>query len=270
MKKKPVQSDTDGTKASGIKLRSDHREEEQFEYWPRPTELQLAELAARLARTTVIDPKQLVSEAWVIYQESCRRIREDYKHVTEFFEDDGRFEDLTNDDSARSALSLPAPKRYPVPYPEAERLLLPKLKGRTAERAQVMRGFLFADYVRSKMAEKTPTDAKTFASPVGEELERLRAAFKEEVPGIFAELRRMTFDKDYFARFAEEFLTWYQQRERFTKSWARSDNARRGWEKRRKEKNAKTGARPKFGILRQIVESAAQRPLDGSKGSGKS
>lgn len=270
MKKKPVQPAVDGTRASGIKLRSDHREEEQFEYWPRPTELQLAELAAGLARTPVIDPKQLVSEAWAIYQESCRLIREDYKHVSGFFEDDGRCEDLTNEDPARPALSLPVPKRYPVTYPQAELLLMPKLKGRTGDRAEVMRGFLFADYVRSKMAEKTPTDAKTFVSPVGEELERLRAAFKEEVPGIFAELRRMTFDKEYFARFAEEFLTWYQHRESLMKSWARSDNARRGWDKRRQAKTAKTGARPKFGILRQIVESAAQRPLDGSKGSEKS
>ena len=270
MKKKPVQPAVDGAKASGIKLRSDHRVEEQFEYWPRPTELQLAELATRLARTTVIDPKQLVGEAWAIYQESCRLIREDYKHVSGFFEDDGRREVLADEEPARPAPALPVPKRYPVPYREAEMLLLPKLKGRTGDRAEVMRGFLFADYVRSKMAEKTPTDAKTFVSPVGEELERLRASFKEEVPGIFAELRRMTFDKEYFARFAEEFLTWYQQRERFTKSWARSHNARRGWEKRRQEKTAKTGARPKFGILRQIVESAAQRPLDRSKGSEKS
>lgn len=270
MKKKPVQAAVDGAKVTGIKLRSDYREEEQFEYWPRPTELQLAELAARLARTTVIDPKQLVSEAWAIYQESCRLIREDYKHVTGFFENDGRCEDLTDEGPARTVLSLPVPKKYPVPYPEAERLLLPKLKGRTAERAQVMRGFLFADYVRSKMAEASSLDGKPVVSPTGEQLKRLQEEFRDDAPGIFAELRRMTFDKDYFARFAEEFLTWYQQRERFTKSWARSDNARRGWDKRRQAKTAKTGARPKFGILRQIVESTAQRPLDGSKGSEKS
>lgn len=270
MKKKPAQPAVDGAKASGIKLRSDHREEEQLEYWPRPTELQLAELAARLARTTVLDPKQLVSEAWALYWESCRVIREDHKHVTQFFESEARWENLPDVEPERPALRLPVPNKYPVPYREAEMLLLPKLKGRTGERARVMREFLFADYVRSKMAETTPAGGKSMISPTGEQLKRLQAEFKEEVSGLFAELRRMTFDKEYFARFAEEFLTWYRRRELFMTSMVRADNARRGWEKRRQEKNAKTGARPKFGILRQIVESAAQRPLDGSKSSEKS
>ena len=265
MKEKPVQLETDGAKASGIKLRSDYREEEAFEYWPRPSELQLAELAARSARTPVIDPKQLVSEAWAIYQESCRVIREDHKHVTQFFEAEGT---EMPEAEMHPSLSLPVPKSYPVPYKEVERLLLPKLKGRTGDRAQVMRGFLFADYAHSKMEEMQSANGGSIVSPVGDQLKRLQDEFKEEVPEIFAQLRRMKFDQEYFARFAEEFLTWYQQRESFTKSWARSHNARRGWEKRRQEKKAKTGARPKFGILRQIVESAAH-PLDGSKGREK-
>lgn len=220
MKKKPVQPGADGAKVSGIKLRCDHREEEQFEYWPPPTELQLAELAARLARMPVIDPKQLVGEAWAIYWESCRVIREDHKHVTQFFESEGRWGYLADDEPVCQALSLPVPKGYPVSDREAEILLLPKFKGRTAERARVMRDFIFADYVRSKMAETTPSGGKSMVSPTGEQLSRLQAEFKEEVPGLFAELRRMTFEKEYFARFAEEFPTWYRRRELFMKSMA--------------------------------------------------
>lgn len=268
MKKKSVQQPT-AAPASGIKLRCDHREEEQLEYWPRPSELQLAELAARLARTTVIDPRQLVAEAWALYWESCGVIREDHKHVTTFFENEGRWQDLPDDEVKRPELSLPVPKRYPVPYREAELLLLPKLKGRTADRARVMREFLFADYVHSKVAEAQAPDGKSIASPTEEQFTRLREAFNEEAPDFFGQLRRMTFDKRDFAAFAEQFLTWHQLEERKMKSKVRAESARRSWEKRRREKKARTGARPKFGILRQIVESAAQPPLDGSKGQEK-
>lgn len=160
-------------------------------------------------------------------------------------------------------------KRYPVPYRAAELLLLPKLKGRTAERARVMRDFLFADYVHSKMAELHPDGGKSIVSAAGELLARLREEFKKEVPGIFGQLRRTSFDKEYFTAFAEQFLAWHRHRERFTKSIVRADSARRSWAKRRQEKSAKTGARPKFGVLRRTMESAVQGPLDGSKGREK-
>jgi hypothetical protein len=67
-------------KCKGLVLRCDHRELD-FEYWPRPSELELAHLAARLARTSPIDPKQLVKEAWSIYWESCQKIKKDYLEV---------------------------------------------------------------------------------------------------------------------------------------------------------------------------------------------
>lgn len=271
MKKKPVQPGAADDAGSGIKLRCDYREEAEFEYWPRPTELQLAELAARLARTPVIDPKQLVGEAWAIYRESCRVLHEDQKHVTEFFENEGRWEPAGENAGGKppEGLQWPVPKRYPVSYKEAELLLLPKLKGRTAERARAMRDYLFADYVRSKMAQVQSPDGRSNVSPTGEQLKQLQEEFKEVAPGLFGELRQMTFDKGYFAAFAEEFLTWYRRREGIIKSMVRADSARRGWEKRRQEKKARTGARPKFGVLRQIMESAAQRSLDGSKGREK-
>ena len=41
----------------------------------------VANLAARLARTEKIDPKQLVNEAWDLYWESCRKIQADHREV---------------------------------------------------------------------------------------------------------------------------------------------------------------------------------------------
>ena len=114
-------------------------------------------------------------------------------------------------------------------------LLLPKLKGRTADRARVMRGFLFAEFVSSKLAEMVQAEAKPIVSPTGERLQRLREEFREESPELFAKLRRRTFDQGQFAEFAEEFLTWYWLRESFTKSMVRSDSAQRRWEKRQKK-----------------------------------
>jgi len=68
----PARTEGDNTKtlpapkADSLILTCDHRDA-PFEHWPRPTELQLAELAARLACTEKIDPKQLVAEAWRLY-----------------------------------------------------------------------------------------------------------------------------------------------------------------------------------------------------------
>src|SRR5512135_2646567 len=64
-------------KSDRLVLTCDHRDA-PFEHWPRPTEMQLAELAARLARTEKIDPKQLVAEAWSLYWESCKKIQQDH------------------------------------------------------------------------------------------------------------------------------------------------------------------------------------------------
>jgi hypothetical protein len=63
----PTAANDDARPAAGkeqsLVIRYDYREQD-FEQWPRPSELELARLAAQLARTEKIDPKQLVAEAW--------------------------------------------------------------------------------------------------------------------------------------------------------------------------------------------------------------
>src|SRR3974390_1835547 len=114
-------------KSTGIVVSSDHRDV-GFEYWPRPSELELAHLAARLARTGTIDAKQLVGEAWNIYWESCRKIKEDYLQVDKGLRAmealEGDLDDVPDEEGG-----LPQPEKYPVSFQEMELLLLPKLKG---------------------------------------------------------------------------------------------------------------------------------------------
>jgi hypothetical protein len=49
--------------------------------------------------------------------------------------------------------SMPLPKNFPITYSKLELLLLPKLKGRTAERAKIIREFLFVDYLPASRRE---------------------------------------------------------------------------------------------------------------------
>jgi hypothetical protein len=101
------------------------------------------------------------------------------------------------------------------------------------------------------------------------QLDQLRAQSEEERASLFAQLRAMTFDKAYYALFADHFLGWYRQRTGFIKSLVRSKSARKRWAKRRKQGKAKTGPRPNRVALRQVLGSPT-RPLDRSKGRKKS
>jgi hypothetical protein len=66
--------------STAIKTENSSRQD-GFERWTRLSELELARLAAQLARTEKIDPKQLVSEAWNIYRESCQRSEQDRREL---------------------------------------------------------------------------------------------------------------------------------------------------------------------------------------------
>jgi len=136
----------DAPAKNGLVVTSDHRNE-IFEYWPRPTEIQLAELAARLARSEKIDPKQLVDEAWSIYWASCEKIKVDYHEVERRIQEMESFDnDLLYEDE-----HLAMPGKFPITFQEMELLLLPKLKGRTAERASLFREYIFASLVGCHM-----------------------------------------------------------------------------------------------------------------------
>ena len=236
-----------------MKISNDYRQQD-FQCWPRPSELNLARLAAQLARTEKIDPQQLVKEAWALYWESCRMLKEDDRMVEEYFkviegEDDHQYE---YSDEAESP-PVPTPKKYPVSYKEAELLLLPKLKGRTAERAKIMRDFVFVDFVRSKHAGLKTDDGMGIMKFNPEDLERLREESEDERAEVFRYLRSKKFDAREFEIFARYFLNWYRQRAGYLKSLVRSESARKRWAERRKRHQAKTGARPNRAALKEIL-----------------
>lgn len=239
-----------------MNISTDYRQED-FQYWPRPTELELARLAAQLARTQKIDPVQLVKEAWALYWESCRMLKADDRMVEDYFkaiegEDDHQYDYPDEAD----APTWPVPKKYPVAYREVEMLLLPKLKGRTAERAKIMRDFVFVDYVRSKHAGLKTADGMGMMKFNSEDLERLRKESEDECAEVFQYLRAKKFDAREYDAFAHYFLTWYRQRSGYLKSLVRSESARKRWAERRKRHQAKTGARPNRAALKEILASS--------------
>jgi len=142
----PIAANADDRQATGkdqsLVIRYDYREQD-FENWPRPSELELARLAAQLARTEKIDPKQWVAEAWEPYWESCRTIQTDHRKVEAYFAREAELERELNWPESETAAAVPMPKKFPVDHRQVEALLPPKQKGRTAERAALIREFIF-------------------------------------------------------------------------------------------------------------------------------
>jgi hypothetical protein len=238
-------------KRTGLVLNSDHRSM-GFEYWPRPSELELAQLAARLARTKAIDPGQLVKEAWGIYWESCRKIKEDYLQVERHLKSMEAFE-ADNDSVMEEEDGLPHPKTYPVRFQEMELLLLPKLKGRTAERAALFREYLFAEMINERLSSWDEDNSSSYWDYLPEQLEDCREAAKQEVSEEFGKCRSRVYDVQAYSRFAISFLRWYRGWIDLRNSEARSANASRGWEKRRKARTAKTGPRLKTEAFKEVL-----------------
>lgn len=244
----------------GVEVNSDHRKE-SFEYWPRPSELDLAHLAARLARTEKIDPKQLVKEAWEVYRESCRQIQEDHFEVERMLQ-----AQQTQDDErwSEEQSSIPEPPQFPVTFHEMERLLLPKLKGRTGARATVFREYILAELLGRCFAFRPEFRAISYWEFEPDDLAKLRDMLRDDVAKKYGELRKSEYDAKTYGPFATSFLAWYGRWTGHRKSQAKAVNARKGWEKRRALEAAKTGARPKMDELREILESPPTSPLSGA------
>lgn len=194
----PDLKDTGRNPISNFPLKSDYRDC-AFEYWPRPSEWELAQLAARLARTERIDSKALVAAAWELYWESCRTIQTDYLKVQTHFEQEAKKAESGNAQEAETLSELPVPKRYPVSYPELELLLLPKLKGRTAERARIMREFMFQDYVASRSAPMKVAPGIRPEVLTAAQLIRLREESTAELARRFGQLRATSFGVEDYA-----------------------------------------------------------------------
>ncbi len=239
----------------GLVLTCDHRDT-SFEHWPRPTELELAHLAARLARTEKLDPKQLVSEAWALYWESCRKIQLDHREVTKMLR---TLETQDDELSCEQSDTLPKPSAFPVEFQEVERLLLPKLKGRTGERAVVIREYMLAELLKHSFVIRPEFRATSYWEFDADDLANLREKFRDEITRKFAELRKTSYDSKAYTQFATSFLAWHHQWTGHRRSQTKSANARKGWDKRRDEKKAKTGARPKKKVLKAILDGPAPK-----------
>ena len=235
-------------------ISNDYRQQD-FQCWPRPSELNLARLAAQLARTKKIDPQQLVKEAWALYWESCRTLKEDDRMVEKYFkaiesEDDHQYD---YPDEAE-APPVPIPKKYPVSYKEAELLLLPKLSGRTAKRASVFREYAFAQVIAGSFMIRGGFRALSYWDFQPELLKELREKYGEFVDERFGKWRKSVYDENAYTKFAGPFLSWYSRWNVHHNSEVRAANAKKGWKKRRKRKKAKTGARPNRAALKEILE----------------
>jgi len=245
----------DAPAKNGLVVTSDHRNE-IFEYWPRPTEIQLAELATRLARSEKIDPKQLVDEAWSIYWASCEKIKADYHEVEKRIREIESFDD----DHILDGDELPQPKQFPVSFPEVELLLLPKLKGRTAERASLFREYIFAGMMSQGITLRGGLRPVSYWDFQPHEMDRLRERCKQSIDQGFAKLRSSVFDALEYVRFAGSFARWHARYSQVVKSHVKAVNARKGWEKRRKSGKDKVAPRPKLAALKEILE----KPQSGS------
>ena len=247
-----------GVEGKGLVLRCERYSHDPDE-WPRPTELELAKLAAQLARTEKIDPKELVNEAWSIYLESCQKVMEDHLDA----EGKRAAMEASDADVPDEASELGQPKRFPITFQELELLLLPKRKGRTAERAALFREYIFAELVNQSFFYDDSGDNSTYWDYQPHDLDQWRAEAGDEVAEEYGRWRKRTYDAKAYASIRASFLRWYRTWTHMKNSEVKAANALKGWEKRRKAKTAKTGAKPKMGELRQILEGPPKGPPPG-------
>lgn len=233
------------TTGKGLIVKHEYREA-SFEYWPRPSELELATLAARLLRPDKVDPKQLVDEAWNLYHASCLKIQKDYLAAQRLVPSWPPEDDFD--------LELPQPKQYPMTFEEMERLLLPRLRGRTAERAALLREFIFAEFLGRCFVLRGGARKVSYWEFVPEDLNILRERHRDSIAKEYGELRTKQYDAAAYAKFARSFLPWHRKWMEMKKSEVKAANAKLGWKKRLKAKTAKTGARPNREVLKEIFD----------------
>lgn len=197
-------------KDQSLVIRYDYHEHD-FEHWPRPSELELAQLAAQLARGGQVEPKQAVQMAWELYWESCQIIQADHRRVDAYFAREAELERELNYPEAEAGESVPLPKKFPVTHREVEALLLPQMKGRTADRASLIREYLFAQLVRTCLVVKPKLTTVSYWEMEEALLEQLRQRLKEEVARHYARFRNTVFDAEAYRRFAVAFLQWHRQ-----------------------------------------------------------
>lgn len=240
---------------SSLVICGDYREHD-FEHWPRPSELELARLAAQLARTERLDPKQLVAEAWELYWESCRTIQADHRKVEAYFAREAELDRELNWPELEPAAAVPMPKKFPVNHRQVEALLLPKQKGRTAERATLIREFIFSQLARTCLVVRPKLAAVSYWEMEADLLEQLRQKLKDEVARHFEKLRKTMYDAEAYHRFAVPFLEW---RRRFIAA-KKASAARTRWAKEEEKRKAAATAAG--------FRAASQKRINKSLGDG--
>jgi hypothetical protein len=201
----------------------------------------------------------LVKEAWNIYWESCHKIKEDYLEVelplTEMEEFDSRPDRLLKDQC-----ELPQPKNFPVTFQEMELLLLPKLKGRTAGRAALIREFIFALIVDQSRLSSEKGSSLSYWSCRPQDLADMRKTAQDLVAEEFGEFRRRVYDAQAYSEFGGAFLSWYSRWARLRNSQVRAANALKGWEKRPRAKTARRAARRKTEAFKEALTNPVKIP----------
>ena len=247
---KPAKADSTTT----IKCSADHRDND-FEYWPRPSEVELTRWAVQLARTGKTDPRQLVEEAWALYWESCRKIQQDHRAQKAFFENEGWDDDHADELEYYEQAALPTPAKFPVTFQEMEILLLPKQYGRTGERAELFREYFFASLMGWNCQGLSKNPTSSYWNCPKQELYQTRnkESIKNEMARIYAKWRKTVFDAQAYSAFTTKFLRWYREWNAIRNSEIKAINALKGWNKRRQNNQAKTGARPNRAALKEIL-----------------
>ena len=146
-----------------------------------PTALQLTTLASRLARTGKEKPEDLAQRAILLWIK-CHEERIAFL----------RSMDPEWIDTCRAELDIPIPKKFPITYDEFMMVMLPKLKGRTGERAAIFREYF--------------GDTLDFGNPVT----------KDAVDASFAEHRSRRINKEtQFVEAGWLFRRWYKDNHDF-------------------------------------------------------
>lgn len=189
---------------------SDYRDGD-LEFWPRPTEWQLAQLAAQLARSDKLDAKQLIHDAWEIYLEGCRKIQNDHRAQKAWHEHESDTDVALDEWVHQPRSAVPQPKKYPVTFREIETLLLPKQTGRTANRAHLIREYFLSECLGTCLVLRPKPHPLTYWELDATALNELREHFSGQVDAKFGHYRAQFFDDDAYVRFADSFLKWHRR-----------------------------------------------------------
>jgi hypothetical protein len=188
----------------------DYREED-LEFWPRPTEWQLAQLAAQLSRSDKLDAKQLIHDAWEIYWEGCRKIQNDHRDQKAWHERESATDMALNEWIHQPQPAVPQPKKFPVAFREMEILLLPGKYGHTAERAHLIREYVLSEFLGTCLVLRPKPHPLTYWELDPTALNELREHFSGQVDAKFGHYRAQHFNEDAYIRFADSFLKWHRR-----------------------------------------------------------